>query len=107
MAAAIVWVALPFDQLSLLELIEHADELAAVEVENVGECRLGSARPLTEGHEHAVLVDAEARLFELLDEARLERKTQARQEKERAPQELLWELRLTRLSLCGTHFKEE
>ena len=107
MAAAIVWVALPLDQLSLLELVEHADELTAVEVENVGECRLGSAGSLTEGREHAVLIDAEARLFKLLDEARFERIAQARQEEERASEELLWELCLTRLCLCGAHCKEE
>ena len=73
MAAAIVRVTLTLDEPSLFELVEHAHELAAVEVERVGDHRLGSACPLSEGREHAVLIQAEPCLLELLDQPRLER----------------------------------
>ena len=44
--AAVVGVAAPFDEASLLERVEEADELAAVELQPVCDRRLRLARPL-------------------------------------------------------------
>ena len=108
MATAILGIALPLDQSSLLELVEHAHELAAVEVEHVGDRRLGSTRPDAEGRQHSVLVQGEPLLLELLDQPCLERVTQTGQEEERASEELLWDLGWAGLclGLGGIHAKK-
>ena len=63
MAAAVVRVALALDEALLLELVEQADELAAVVAERVGDRALRLARALVEREQHGVVVRAEARLL--------------------------------------------
>ena len=45
MAAAVVQVATPFDQAALLQPVEQADQLAAVELERVGDLACVSRAP--------------------------------------------------------------
>src|SRR4051812_17547044 len=56
--SAVVRVATALDETALLEVVEDADELAPVEIERVGNRRLGLARLLGEQGEDAVLVEA-------------------------------------------------
>src|SRR5262245_5150123 len=72
LAAAVVRVAPPLDQPTLLEPVQQADELAAVEAQGVRDRRLRLAGAFGEQRQHAVVVGAEADLFELLDRALLE-----------------------------------
>ena len=57
---AIQRVAAPLDQPTLLEPVQQADELAAVEPQRVRDRRLGLARPLVEEGEHAEVVRRES-----------------------------------------------
>ena len=61
MAPPVVRVALALDQAALLELVEDADELAAVVAEDVGDLALRLARTLLEHEERRVLVRRETR----------------------------------------------
>src|SRR5512133_2859828 len=63
MAAAVIRVALPLDQAALLELVEQADELAAVVAEGVGDRALRLVRPLVERDQDPVVVRVEAFLL--------------------------------------------
>ena len=58
--AAVVRVAAALEQASLLEAVEQADELAAVELERVGDRRLGLGGSLGQQGEDAVVVEARA-----------------------------------------------
>ncbi len=63
MAAPVVRVAAPLDELALLELVEKADELAAVVTEDVRDRALRLARALVENRENRVVVRREAGLL--------------------------------------------
>src|SRR5205814_4523508 len=66
LAAAVVRVAAALDQATLLEPVEQADELAAVDRERVGDRRLRLACALVEERHDAVVVGVEASALELL-----------------------------------------
>ena len=61
--AAVVRVALPLDEPLLLELVEQADQLAAVVAERVGDRALVLARALVEHEQHSEVVRVQARLL--------------------------------------------
>ena len=61
-AAAVLRVALPRDQIPLLERVEQGDEPARVERERVGDRGLRLAGALAEDREDAVVVELEAGL---------------------------------------------
>src|SRR5438105_6236581 len=89
MAPAIIWVAAPFDEATVLEVVELSDELAAVEPEHVGDPRLCLRRTLAEEGEHSVLVAREARTLELGHHAQLDRDPDPRQQERRAGNQFL------------------
>ena len=62
-AAAVGRVAAPLDQAGRLELVEQADELAAVVAERVGDRPLRLARALVEHGQDRVVVRVEAELL--------------------------------------------
>ena len=84
-------VAAPLDEALLFQPVEHADELAAVETQGIGDRRLGLAGALGEHGQHAVLVEAEARPLELLDREELDREAEPHEQERRAAAQLLWE----------------
>ena len=63
MSAAVVGVALPLHEPLLLELVQEADELAAVVAERVGDRALRLARALVEHQHHGVVVRVEPGLL--------------------------------------------
>src|SRR5581483_9073786 len=70
-AAPVLRIASPLDQLLLLELVEKADEGAAVVAERVGDLRLRLGRALLEQDENRVVVGAEPGLLVLVERALL------------------------------------
>jgi hypothetical protein len=86
----------------LLERIEDADELAAIQPERVRDRRLRLARPLSEKGEDAVVVRVEAGRLELRDVGALDRVAEAREEEAGRGHELLGHERRWRLQLLGS-----
>src|SRR5205823_3364788 len=75
--ATVVRVAAALDEAAVLELVQQADELAAVVSERVRDCALRLARPFVEDGEDAVVVGAEPRLLVRPQRRLLEREPEA------------------------------
>ena len=88
MATTVGRVTPPLDQAALFETVEDADELAAVEVQRVGDRRLRFAYALVEQREHAVVVAAEACGLERVHRLRLDGPAEPSQQKRGARDEL-------------------
>src|SRR5207237_8237839 len=78
----------PLHQPPLLERVEQADKLAAVELEDVRDRALGGTRPLGEQGEDAVLVHARADRLELLHRPLFQLKTEPSEQEDRVGNEL-------------------
>ena len=99
MAAPVLRIPAALDQAALLQVVEHADELAPVEAERVRDRGLARARLLTDHREDAVLVHREARGLEFLDRPALDRVAEPPQQEDGAGKELLGENRRPALDL--------
>src|ERR687898_2853007 len=64
MASAVDRVTTPFDQTALFELVEHADQVAAVVTERISDRRLCFPRSLGEKRQHPVVHGVQTRRFE-------------------------------------------
>src|SRR5581483_1044502 len=87
--AAVVRIAPALDEPAVLERVEDADELAAIEPEHVGNRRLGLARALVEQREQAVVVRLVARALELGERPRLHHEPELRKQESRALEQLV------------------
>src|SRR5258707_1112040 len=88
MTATIVRVASALDQLSVFQVVEHPDELTAIDSEDGGDGSLCRRVPLCEEGQNAVLVHAEARLLELLERPGLHRQAGSCEQKQGAREQL-------------------
>src|SRR5436190_15176232 len=75
-AAPVLRIALPHDQLALLQTIEHRDEAARIDVERFGDRPLRLARALAEDGQDAVALALEALALDSLDRLSLEREAE-------------------------------
>src|SRR4051794_23520437 len=66
-SAPVVGIALALEEALLLELVEQADERAAVVAERVGDRRLGLGHALVEQRENCVVIRAQTRLLVLVE----------------------------------------
>ena len=89
MAAPVARVAVALDQSPVLERVEDADHLAAVDVQRVGDRRLCLAVLLGQQRQDAVVVEARAAALDLLDRPRLERVAEPREQERAVRQQLL------------------
>ena len=87
-AAAVAGIATALDQSMFLERVEQPDQLAAVELQGVGDRRLRVAGALLEQREDRVVVRAEPGLLELLERPGLDRHAQSREQERRAREQL-------------------
>ncbi len=105
LSPSVVRIAAPLDQPVLLECVEEADELAAVELERVGDRRLRVSGSYVEQREDAVVVRSEPCRLELRQGAGLDCEAQPGEQEDRAGEQLSGEaLRcglVGRLQLCG------
>src|SRR5581483_10191326 len=97
-APAVVRIAAALDEAALLERVEEAHELAAVEAQGVRNRRLRLAGALAEEREDAVVVGAEARLLERLHCPHLRADPEPAEEEHRARHELARHARLWNVS---------
>jgi hypothetical protein len=88
MAAAIVGITAPFDQLAILELVQQSDEVAAVVTERVSDRRLRLAGPLVEESENRVVHRVQAGRLEGRELLLLHLPREVLEQKGRAGQEL-------------------
>ena len=88
MAAAIVGITAPFDQLAILELVQQSDEVAPVLTERVGDRRLRLAGPLVEESENRVVHWVQAGRLEGRELLLLHLPREVLEQKRRAGQEL-------------------
>ena len=89
MAPAVLRVARALHEAPLLQRIEEADELAAIDAEGIGDRRLGLALALVEERQDAVVVRAEPQIVEFLHRAALARAAHPAQEESGAGEQLL------------------
>jgi len=100
MPAAVVRIAAALDEALLLELVEQADELAAVVAEGVGDRALGRVRALVERDQDRVVVRVEPELVVRLRRALLRGVAEPFEEEGRGRDELPGEPRRRTLG-CG------
>ena len=91
MPAAVVGVAPALDEALLLELVEEADELAAVVAERVGDRALRLVRALVEHEQDRVVVRVQPRLLVGLQRPLLRGEAEALEQERRRRDELLGE----------------
>src|SRR5207302_5785180 len=87
--APVVRVPLALDQSTLLERVEDPDQLAAVELERVGDRRLRLSRLFAEEGKDAVVVEAESCLPDFCDCLAFERVAKSREQEGSVGQKLL------------------
>ena len=88
MAAPVDRVAPAFDESPLLEVVQKADELAAVVAERVGDPALRLARALVEEREHRVVLGRHPGLLERLEMTLLDHEAEPLEQEGRALQQL-------------------
>src|SRR5436190_5467279 len=93
------WVPPPLDQSALLELVEQADQMAAVVAQGVRDHRLRLARLLLQEREHGVVRACQSRRLECSPVEVLEHPRQPLEEMRAARHELLRRPRRRPLSL--------
>lgn len=89
--ASIAWVALALHEAALLERVQDPDQLAAVELEGVGDRGLRLPGLFAEEGEHAVVVEAEPGLLDFRDRLGLEAVADAGEEEGGVCDQLLGE----------------
>ena len=87
-APAILGIAVPLDQPLLLELVEHSDQLTAVEPECVGDGSLGVPRALVEEGQDAQVVQVRPGSLEGVTGGGLDGRAQVAEEEHRAVEQL-------------------
>jgi hypothetical protein len=86
--AAVLRIAPALDEAFCLEVVEDADELAAVDAEDVGDRRLGLAVALPEQGQEAVLVGLEAHVLERPECLRLQHQAELGEQEASAREQL-------------------
>ena len=87
-APAILGVAVPLDQALLLQVVEHSNQLTAIEPEGIGDGRLGVPRALVEQGQDAEVIQARPGSLEGVDGAGLHGRAEIAEEKHGAVEEL-------------------